>query len=344
MKACILFILTLFISTGVWADVVITSSAVDVSVVVREGPARNSNIIGYLAPEEFVQYDGMVDRWRRIKLKNGKTGYVSAGWTDIVPGSGLELGDINLSLVDVGTGLALVVSGDDFIVLYDGGSYDDILPEGDNRLLLYLKKNFPNLSSINHIIASHPRRAHINFLPDVIKQYAVNHVWDSGVNNGTCTQRTFLNAINDKQDLIYHSPLTNFGKAKFRWGLRACDKSTGVTLRAGARVSEDWIELGVGARMRFLLSSQIPMASINDNSLIVQFELNKSRVLVMGDGGAGRRSNPNSGLKKHTAERVLIECCAKAIKSDVLVVGHHGSKASSRAYFLDRVQAQGYPI
>lgn len=142
MKACILFILTLFISTGVWADVVITSSAVDVSVVVREGPARNSNIIGYLAPEEFVQYDGMVDRWRRIKLKNGKTGYVSAGWTDIVPGSGLELGDINLSLVDVGTGLALVVSGDDFIVLYDGGSYDDILPEGDNRLLLYLKKTF----------------------------------------------------------------------------------------------------------------------------------------------------------------------------------------------------------
>ena len=38
-------------------------------------------------------------------------------------------------------------------------------------------------------------------------------------------------------------------------------------------------------------------------------------------------------------EGELLACCAAELKADVLVVGHHGSKTSSRTATLDKVQA-----
>jgi competence protein ComEC len=38
-------------------------------------------------------------------------------------------------------------------------------------------------------------------------------------------------------------------------------------------------------------------------------------------------------------EGKLLACCASALRADILVAGHHGSKTSSRTAFLDKVGA-----
>ena len=41
---------------------------------------------------------------------------------------------------------------------------------------------------------------------------------------------------------------------------------------------------------------------------------------------------------------MLLDCCADDMKADVLIVGHHGSKTSSRKAFLDAVGASYFIV
>jgi beta-lactamase superfamily II metal-dependent hydrolase len=75
----------------------------------------------------------------------------------------------------------------DFNLLYDGGSNDDLARGASNRVVAYLKAIDPTLTTINHVVLSHPHRDHVELLPDVISAYTVNDVWDSGAVNPICT-------------------------------------------------------------------------------------------------------------------------------------------------------------
>ena len=57
-------------------------------------------------------------------------------------------------------------------------------------------------------------------------------------------------------------------------------------------------------------------------------------MLFMGDAEAGGRSLPSTKPKLSSIEVELLACCTAELKADVLVVGHHGSKTSSRTAFL----------
>jgi len=70
--------------------------------------------------------------------------------------------------IDVGTGLALFVEGADFTLLYDGGSNDDTARGNQNRILAYLKSVRPDLTTLDHVILSHPHKDHVELLPDVL--------------------------------------------------------------------------------------------------------------------------------------------------------------------------------
>lgn len=65
-------------------------------------------------------------------------------------------------------------------------------------------------------------------------------------------------------------------------------------------------------------------------------------VLLTGDAGSGARKNPTDDIDdpdRHLGdiERHLVETHASLIDVDILQVGHHGSKTSSRALFLQAV-------
>jgi competence protein ComEC len=64
----------------------------------------------------------------------------------------------------------------------------------------------------------------------------------------------------------------------------------------------------------------------------------------MGDAGAGDRASPQIDPASNSIERNLIECCHDSLKADILVVGHHGSKSSSRTAFLNAVGADTFIV
>lgn len=79
--------------------------------------------------------------------------------------------------------------------------------------------------------------------------------------------------------------------------------------------------------------------SPNENSLVVRLDLNGTRVLLMGDAEAGGRQSPTVPPSPTSIEGTLLTCCASELAAQVLVVGHHGSRTSSRRAFLDAVGA-----
>ena len=91
--------------------------------------------------------------------------------------------------------------------------------------------------------------------------------------------------------------------------------------------------------MTFLYADGSKRSNFNENSLVVRLDLGSRRVLLMGDAEAGGRNPPATEPGGSSIEGKLLACCAADLKADVLVVGHHGSKTSSRKKFLDAVKA-----
>lgn len=96
--------------------------------------------------------------------------------------------------------------------------------------------------------------------------------------------------------------------------------------------------------MTFLHADGSTHASFNENSVVVLLELGEARVLLMGDAEAGGRKAPTTPPAAHSIEGLLLTCCREELAADVLVVGHHGSKTSSRREFLDAVGAETYIV
>ncbi|MCA9625601.1 MAG: hypothetical protein KC731_41550, partial [Myxococcales bacterium] len=138
-------------------------------------------------------------------------------------------GVYRVHLIDVGTGLAVLVQGHDFAMLFDGGSGDDkrgLSASGNNsRLLAYLwqvlgpsgpeacaprgdgdveAKDRPSVA-LDHVFLSHPHEDHGVFLDELLTCYEARHVWDVGVVNDAVFYRQFLEALAGETGATYHT-------------------------------------------------------------------------------------------------------------------------------------------
>jgi competence protein ComEC len=96
--------------------------------------------------------------------------------------------------------------------------------------------------------------------------------------------------------------------------------------------------------MTFLHADGGNHGSFNENSLVVRLDLGATRVLLAGDAEAGGRAPPSTPPAPGSIEGVLVTCCASELAAHVLVVGHHGSRTSSRTAFLDAVGASVFVV
>lgn len=345
---------------GLWAMLLLLASApaalaepqvrpsdrVQSRVIVRSAPTTQSDPIGALAPGETLPLTGEQPNWLQVQLPDGRTGYVSKAWSIIVEGRDDDR--FVLHAIDVGTGLAVFVEGPDFALLYDGGSNDDLQRGPRNRLLAYLRHVRPDLRAIDHIILSHPHRDHVELLPDIFDAYEVRNVWDSGRNNPTCGYRAFLEWVAAEQGVIYRTAIGGGGMHVAHFPQATCygtrRAAAPISIPRGPQIPTTPVRLGAGAEMRFLHADGAHHSSPNENSLVVHMVLGSSSVLFMGDAEGGGRQPPATPPTSHSIEGKLLACCRSALRSDVLIVGHHGSMTSSRTAFLDAVRADIFVI
>lgn len=333
------------------ADEITPNDRVTNGVVVRASPSAASARLGLLRPGESLEFSADAPGWYEVLLPDGRTAYVIKSWTLRVetpsgpePAVAAPAARFRLHVIDVGTGLALFLEGEDFTLVYDGGSNDDRSTGARNRMWAYLRAVRPDLQVIDYLILSHPHRDHVELLPDLFDAYEVRTVWDSGAINQTCGYRAFLEKVRDEDGVAYHNALVDNGTHRVRFNA-GCGQSAGtIEIAAGSRIDGEPVTLGVEARLKFLYIDGAPHSDPNENSLVVRLDLGASRILLMGDAEAGGRELPSVAPAPGTIEANLLDCCGSDLAADVLVVGHHGSMTSSRELFLDAVGADDFII
>ncbi|HEX8625331.1 MAG TPA: MBL fold metallo-hydrolase [Allosphingosinicella sp.] len=266
-----------------------------------------------------------------------------------VPRGRPDAGTFEVHAIDVGTGLAIFVQGQDFALLYDAGSNDDGARGDRNRVLAYLRAIRPDLRIVDHLILSHPHKDHTELLPDILDAYEVRHVWNSGAFNPICSYRAFLTRTAAEPGVQYHDALGGAGSYDASFKVQTCygESLPAATLRVprSAQISDRPIPLGAGAAMTILNSDASPkIFNLGEASLVVHLRLGKRSLLLPGDAEAGKRARPSAPPDPGSTEGKLLACCLKRLRSDILVVAHHGSKTSSRTDFLNAVRASQYIV
>lgn len=293
--------------------------------------------------------------WYETQLANGQTVFASkrsTGITSCIESSQsisvTAEGQYELHAIDVGTGLSVLVRGPDFALLYDAGSNDDMARGDNNRTLAYLNTLQPPLQKLTHVALSHPHRDHVELLPDIVTRLKPSEVRNSGAYNDICGYRNFLFAIAADATIRYHTATQDEGSESIEMAAKNCygDKqpSQTLTLNHSKKITNEKISLVQGASMTFLFVDGSPRSSLNENSLAVRLDLGTHKILLMGDAEAGGRNLPSTVPKGSSIEGKLLACCTEDLKADILVVGHHGSKTSSRKKFLDAVGAKTYIV
>lgn len=337
------------------SDCIAPSGSTAAAVTLRTSPTAKSTANGKLESGQTLPLIASMPGWYETQLANGQTAFASKRSTEITSCiessqsiSTTTEGQYELHAIDVGTGLSVLVRGPDFALLYDAGSNDDMARGDNNRTLAYLNTLQPPLQKLTHVVLSHPHRDHVELLPDVVTRLKPSEVWNSGAYNDICGYRNFLFAIAADPTIQYHTATQDEGSESIEMGAKNCygDKqpSQTLTLNHGKKITNEKISLGQGAFMTFLFVDGSPRSNLNENSLAVRLDLGTHKILLMGDAEAGGRNLPSTVPKGSSIEGKLLACCTEDLKADILVVGHHGSKTSSRKKFLDAVGAKTYIV
>ena len=340
-----------------WADdCVVVSQGVNGSVTLRAEPSASSLKHATLSPGQTLPLIALVPGWYETRLANGQMAFSSKRSTEIAPCTTVTgavtppAGEITYELhaIDVGTGLSVLVRGPDFALLYDADSNDDLAIGDDNRTISYLKTLQPELQKIDHVVLIHPHRDHVELLPDVLTRFKPSEVWNSGAYNDICGYRNLLLAVAADDAIKYHTATFDVGTESVNLEKKTCygvhQPQQTLSLRHATRIANQTIQLGQGASMTFLYADGSNRPSFNENSLVVRLDLGSKRVLLMGDAEAGGRNLPSTLQSDSSIEGKLLTCCTADLKADVMVVGHHGSKTSSRVKFLNAVGANTFIV
>lgn len=199
------------------------------------------------------------------------------------------------------------------VTFFDVGQGDAILIETPERHLILIDGG-PDQSILNHlgrtlpfwrrqidlIVLTHPHDDHFYGLAQVLDRYQVNQVLWSGVACQGSSCRLWEEALAESSAEI-------------------------IIAQAGQRIRSDStffdILYPLESYYRYLPSDQ------NDLSVVAQLTYGQQKWLLTGDATA-------------KTENDLMAYWGPALQSQILKVAHHGSRSSSQAEFLDRVNPE----
>ncbi|WP_454762136.1 MBL fold metallo-hydrolase [Caulobacter segnis] len=323
-------------------ETVTPSDRVTRNVVVRAEPSTSAAPVDKMLPGAILPLVGDVPGWFRVQLPNGQQGFVSKAWTDLSSARLATAGrTFKVHVIDVGTGLAIFIEGQDFALLYDAGSQDDLAQGPNNRVVAYIRKVRPDLKRLDHVILSHSHKDHQELMPDVFDAFQVANVWESGRVKQTAGYCKFLKKV-VAEGAVYHDAIASNATRAVTFSGSSC-KGT-VTVIEGPMMTIAPVVLGVQAQMSLLYRDAQAYADPNGNSVVTRLDLGDKRILLTGDAEGGERESPSTAPRANSVEARLLACCKPELAADVLVVGHHGSLTSSRNAFIDAVGAKVFVI
>jgi competence protein ComEC len=271
-----------------------------------------------------------------------------------------DRGHFRVHMIDVGSGLAILVQGHDFNMLFDGGSGDDargITQTGNkSRLLAYLyaaigpsgdpacepegderpARTSKAQLTIDHVFLSHPHDDHVASLDDVIRCYKVENVWEPGMGYDNQKYGRFLKAVSEESGVRYHTVLPVPGNRS----QRVADEKIAMPASVHWTSFDENKVVTLGSRAKFKIlhvDATSHEQNANLNSLAVRVDLGDASLLLLGDTMAGAPTQPLDA-EPSLGEGALLERHRAELKVDILQIGHHGSPTSSRAAFLDAVK------
>lgn len=161
----------------------------------------------------------------------------------------------------------------------------------------YLKEY--GVDSLSSVIITHPHADHVGGMLAVFQTVPVEAVYDSGVPTSTNTYRTYLKQIKAK-NIPFH------------------------VVKAGDVIPlfED-VDFHVVAPVETITEGKKKKPDLNNNSIVGRLTYGASSMLFTGDA-------------EKDEEETILESGA-SLRSDVLKVGHHGSKTSSSPAFVKAV-------
>jgi beta-lactamase superfamily II metal-dependent hydrolase len=242
---------------------------------------------------------------------------------------------LRVSFIDVGQGDAVWIKGphnDDGTpggnVIIDGGP-----DRGDrNRVVKYLQAKRYGLDSgslIDCIIATHPHDDHYPGLLDVLAQYDVAQIVDSGYPKERTTPTGKPSLFEQFRQAALAERIAG-RPSRFIELRQATDRQLtcgNVQLRVIHADSQDLKDMGSGNTRE------------NNASTVVQLKFGAFTFLFMGDAEGKERGDAADDTKY--VERLLLERAKgdpELLRADVLKVGHHGSETGSTLDFIRAVR------
>ena len=246
---------------------------------------------------------------------------------------GLQRGRLTLTAVDVGQGSAVLIRfpGGKRMLVDGGGFYDDTFDVGKYVLAPYLWHE--RITRIDTVVLTHPDRDHLQGLLFILENFHVREAWINGETSDTELYLSFLRIIREKgivlRTLSSRTPETEIS------GVRVVilNPHGNPANAENPDILSDLTDDGETAKKNH---SARPAPAVttgarfsdatNDRSLVLKLSFGERRFLLPAD--------ISESIENHLVRS------GDDLRSDVLIMPHHGSFRSNSLPFLEKVKPQ----
>jgi competence protein ComEC len=204
---------------------------------------------------------------------------------------------LTVAFLDIGQGDAIYIQAPNGTQMLVDGARNDLILDKLNQIMPYGDR------SLDIVLATHQDSDHIGGLPYVLEKYEVSKIFDNG-KVGKSQTETLKKFEQDISDEIKTAQAEYIHASQ---GMRIIlDKKNNI-----------YFDILYPA-------TNSTSTETNDMSVVGRLVYGETEFILTGDSPIG-------------IEEKLTNWCKECLKSDVLKVGHHGSKTSTNKAFLDAV-------